>query len=397
MSIEQAVQLALTRNERAAIAELNVVVADAGVEKARTAFLPVLTANGTVTWQPRDKPIDRENLAVTLTQPLFNPSAFPLYAQAKHTLSAQRAQTIDDKRTLAFDAARAFLNVRLADKVVEAAQHKLDTAKANLADTQAQFDAKIVSINDVTRAQIGLANAVHELVSDQGSLEAAWVNLEFTINARLPRQLAPAQNVLTAGEKPIAASDGLVKQAIANRPDLVAKKDTALAAHDFAREPRWRLLPSITAQGQFTESSVAAPMTGNHDDATLAITANWVVFDAGVRYADMHSRDASASIADLNTDALVRSIDAQVRSAVAVLAAAQQALVAAKNALDASSKSTSETQILYRQGLARAIELVDATEQEFLAAVTYAESQDALAQAYLALRQALGEGPLETP
>jgi len=396
ISIEQAVQLALTRNERAAIAELNVVVADAALAKARTAFMPVLVANGAFTWRPQDKPDTITNGALTLTQPLFNPSAFPLYAQAKHALSAQRAQTTDDKRQLAFDAAKAYLGVRLADAVVQAAEHKLDTAKANLKATQDQFDAKIVSINDVTRAQISYANAVHEHVTDQGALEAAWVQLEFTINARVPRVLVAPDSVFSAGERPVVANDALVRRAIASRPDLVAKKDTALAAHDFAREPRWRLLPTLALVGQLTDTS-NPPMNGHALDGSLALTANWPLYDAGVRYADMRSRDASAAIADLNSDALVRSIDAQVRSAAAVLASAQRALGAAKDALDASHKSTTESQILYQQGLAKAIELVDATEQEFLAEVTYAESQDAVAQAYLALRQALGDGPLETP
>ncbi len=238
----------MTRNERAGIAELNVAVADAALAKARTAFFPVIAANGAATWQPRDKPTDKENLAVTITQPLFNPSAFPLYDQARHALTAQRAQTVDDKRQLAFDATKAYLNVRLADAIVQAAQHKLSNTKANLDATQKQLDAKIVSKNDVTRAQISYANAVHELVTDQGSLEAAWVNLEFTINARVPRVLVTPTAVFGAADRPVVASDALVHQAIRNRPDLVAKKDTALAAHDFAREPRWRLSSTVCAR-----------------------------------------------------------------------------------------------------------------------------------------------------
>ena len=50
----------------------------------------------------------------------------------------------------------------------------------------------------------------------------------------------------------------------------------------------------------------------------------------------------------------------------------------------------SETQILYRQGLARAIELTTANAQRFDAEVTRATAKLAMEQAYLDLRFALG-------
>ncbi|MEO6777089.1 MAG: TolC family protein, partial [Kofleriaceae bacterium] len=115
----------------------------------------------------------------------------------------------------------------------------------------------------------------------------------------------------------------------------------------------------------------------------------------GARSADIRSRDAAAAIADLQAKELVRSIDTDVRTAATQLAAAQQALAAAADAVTASRKSADETAILYKQGLAKAIELVDANEQRFTAEVSYAEAEFSVASAYLALRQAVGQGPLE--
>ena len=61
-----------------------------------------------------------------------------------------------------------------------------------------------------------------------------------------------------------------------------------------------------------------------------------------------------------------------------------------------TGQSVEETAILYRQGLARAIELVDATDQRFTAEVNHASAEFTMAQAYLSLRQALGLEPLGT-
>ena len=395
LTIDQAIQLALTRNERARITELNTVQAEAAVDKARTAFLPILAATGADTYHPVDKPPKNvANGALELSQPIFAPSAFPLYDQAKHALDAQHAQTVDDKRQLAFDTAHAFFSVLLAQRVVDAAQKELETANADVADTDAQFKAQLVSSNDVTRAKISLAGVERDLATDKGVLDTAVIALAFIVNAPPAKHLAPPTALLDTGKKNPGSADQLVAQSIAKRPDLVAKKSTALAAHDFAREPRWRYLPTLGFVGELTGTTNNQVGT-DHVDGLLALQASWTLFDAGERYADAKSRDAAAAIADLNTQTLVRSIEGDVRSALASLSAAQNALSGAQDAVDASRKSADETAILYRQGLAKAIELVDANEQRFEAEVSYAEAEYAVANAYLALRQAMGFGPLE--
>ena len=64
--------------------------------------------------------------------------------------------------------------------------------------------------------------------------------------------------------------------------------------------------------------------------------------------------------------------------------------------LNVARQNVDETAILYRQGLAKAIELVDANDSRFTAEVNDATAEFAMAQAYLSLRQALGLEPLGT-
>jgi outer membrane protein TolC len=394
LRVEDAVQLALTRNERSRIAELNVTEADAALARARTAFLPVLTASGNDQIRGSGDPTNVATGSLSINQPLFNPSAFPLYAEAREQLDSTKAQSADDKRTLAFDAARAFFTVLLADQVVQAAQRKLDTARANLADTQARAQAQLVSSNDATRAQIDLGGSLRELESDQGTLEAAYVQLEFTINQRVTRAaLAPPTALLDAGQKPLPALESLVQMGVSRRPDLVARRHSASAAHDFAEEPLWRLVPSVGVGASVTTTS-NAPQNGRATDANVTFNATWILFDAGARYADRRARVAAAEIADLSTSALMRTVDSQVRSSAAQLVSAQQALGAAEQAMTAARKSADETAILYKQDLAKAIELVDANEERFVAEVNYATAQFSVASAYLGLRQALGLDPM---
>jgi outer membrane protein TolC len=396
LAIEDAVSLALTRNERAQIAELDLVIAHAGVDKARVAFLPVLDLSGSDVIRPNGDPKNVRSGQISLDQALIDPVSWPRYTQAKHALAAQHAQTIDDKRKLAFDAAEAFVEVLLADQVVLAARQKLDTAKANLADTDAHVKAQLVSSNDVTRAQIGLAGAERELASDEGRLHVAYLRLANLINQRIDetRGLARPNDLLALGQQPVPAEKALVDAAIAARPDLVARKQSALAAHDSARQPRLQYLPTLGLGAQLSATSNARAGE-SAIDGQIALTARWTIFDGFDRSAEIRSRDAAAEIADLNASALVRSIATDVTTAAADLSSAQRALASARDARDAARKSATETSILYRQGLAKAIELLDANEARFIAEVNFATAEFDVASAYLALRRATGLQPLE--
>jgi outer membrane protein TolC len=396
--LADAVNLALTRNERARISDLNVAVAEANVERARAGFLPVVTATATAQqhdYAATDKnPNQLENAGVVVNQPIVNASTYPLYAQAKNLASAQRAQTTDDKRLLAFSAANAFFAVLDAAALLQAAQNQLDTAKANLADTQARADAGLTSSNDVTRARIDMASSSRQVEIGQGNVETSIIDLELVVNARLGAPFTPPAETLSAAERPTGDVESLVAFAVAHRPDVAVSKFDALAAHDFATEPLLRIVPTVSLQGQATATSNAP--TGRWHDEWLQATLNWTLYDAGVRYADRHARDAQASVADLTLRELVRTVDAQVRGAAAALAASQGAFRVADQAVQAARQSVDETQALYKQGLAKAIELVDANDSRFAAEVSYASAEYAMAQAYLGLRQAVGLDPLGT-
>jgi outer membrane protein TolC len=399
MTFKDAIALALTRNERAKISDLNVVVAEAGVARARAGFLPVVTATGSDqqhSYASSDRnPNNIGNANVSVNQPIVNAPAYPLYNQAKNLAEAQHAQNTDDKRLLAFSAGSAFFAVLNAEDVLTAAQHLNENARANLADAQARAQAGMTSSNDVTRAAIDTASSAREIELDKGTLENALVQLAFVVGAPVPASLAPPTTTLAAAQQPVGAGDTLVRFALDHRPDVVAAKYAAVAAHDFAGEPLLRLIPTLGLQGQATATTNSGA-TGRWNDEILQATLTWTLYDAGVRYADKRSRTAQAEIADLTLQQLGRSVDAQVRGAIALLVASQGAFHVADDAVKSAAQSVDETAILYRQGLAKAIEFVDANDSRFAAEINRASAEYAMALAYLGLRQALGLDPTGT-
>src|SRR5436853_533002 len=84
LTLEAAVRQALSNNEAALKAPLRVDAAEGALEKARGAFLPTLVASGQGTLQDKQAPPFGAGANLTLNQPIFAPSAYPLYAQARH-------------------------------------------------------------------------------------------------------------------------------------------------------------------------------------------------------------------------------------------------------------------------------------------------------------------------
>jgi len=397
LSLEQAIHLALTNNERAQKAPLRVETADGQLDRARTAFYPSLTAGGAGTWNSVTDKSGRAittNGTVTLTQPLLNPSAFPLYAQARHQRDSERWGATEDIRVLAFDTARAFLQVLTAGRVLEAASKRLDKAKANLHDAEARAAAQLASTNDATRAQAELITSMGEVAKAQGTVGKAYTNLSFLVGKKIEGDLAEPGRTTAAAEAFEGSAQTQVMGAIDRRPDVKSSAERTLALKLSAQEPLYRLIPSLSLQGQMR--LIPDPLaTEKATDETVTLSLTWNIFDQGARYADRRTRLAQSESQQLDEKQLRRSVATDVELAIIALRTARDAYRIAGDAVTTAQKLVDEEEILYRQGLARALEVTTANSARFDAEVSQASAKLSMEQAYLDLRFALGLAPTD--
>jgi outer membrane protein TolC len=263
----------------------------------------------------------------------------------------------------------------------------------------------LTSTNDVTRAQIDLSTSEVTVAQAQGTVERAYTSLSFLLGQRASPPLIPPDNTTRAAERYEQAQKNQVKSALerkndairaaeGRRPDVRSAHEKTEANRDFAREPLYRLAPTVTATGRVTMLS-APPPTSNAVDENASMNLTWTIFDAGFRYADRRTRLAQAESSELDEKLLRRSVGTDVDLALASLRAARASYGIAEVAVAAAVRNTAETTTLYRQGLARAIEVTDANQKQFDAEVTLESAKLSMEQAYLDLRSALGFGPLD--
>jgi outer membrane protein TolC len=402
LTLEAAIQLALTHNERAGKAAQRVEVAIGGVDRARTAFLPTL---GGVLSGDASNQLDRNGnhytatVSAAINQPLLVPSSIPLWAQAKHNLASERWGAVEDLRVLAFDTTSAFVTALSTDQLLAAAQGRLARAQADAADTAARAKAGLTSSNDVTRGDLAVASAQSQVASAQGNRDRAYLQLGYLIGASFGPLVEPERTTDSARQRSWNPEE-VERRAEARRPDLRSAEEHTESLRRFAREPLARLAPTLGLSGLWRRTLETAaipalatpPPDANNLSASLTLT--WTLYDAGVRYADRRVRLAQLDSAALDEAALRRSVKNDIAIALAQLRAARQVYRSSQQAVVTAQKNTEETEILYKQGLAKAIELIDANATRYDADSSLALAKLAMEQAYLNLRFALGLGPV---
>lgn len=403
LTLERAVELALERDERASIAGEQERIANARLWRARAFFFPEIgaTANWTFREEERTATIGGEervfqsrrgrqtNVVASLT--LFDARAFPTWRAARRERDAARLDAADVRRGVAFEAADAFLAVLGIQGVREAAERRVKLSEDALRDARARFEAKIVGSNDVTKAELDLANAQRDLTRARGDAEIAREQLGFLVGADVPGELATPDALLEDARKaqPVEA-DLLAK--LDRRPDVLAAKRREEAARAIAWEPIARALPALAATATWRTTNEAG-ISGIEEDRWLGLTATWEIFDGGERYADRRERKALARIASLDRSATVRTARLAAERARVGLLSAQATLVAAQAAVEAARRNERETTALYEQGLASALEASAARVAMFEAEIALVREEYGLASAFLSVPAALGQDP----
>ena len=404
LSLERAVQLALERNERALAAGEQARAAAGRLTQARAYFFPAISLTGSYTRRPYEVERDLNGQSITiqslnaisgyasLNWILFDPAVIPSYRQALFADRAQRYSSADARRRLAFEVAAAYLTTLTMDQVLEAAGRRLEYGGKTLDAARARYAAGLVSVNDVTRAELEYATAEMGSTQAMGNVQTAYLQLGFLLDTAIDGKLASPELLLSQAELPAAAAADLLPSAQERRLDLRALDWNAKAQQALVLEPKLEWLPSLSLSGQYRYTNEAG-LTGRSTNWSAGLALSWPLFDGFGRFGYHKERKAQARLAELDLRAAGRQLELEVRDGLVSLSSQQASLKMALVALDAAHKNAAETAELYRQGLSNALQVADANVRLFEAEVEVARQRNGLALALLNLRAAQGLDP----
>ena len=411
LTIEEAIRLAVTRNERALASGERLEAAEARVSKARAVFFPDVEVSGAWVHRPYERTTtvgseqavlskyDAFSSTFTARQVLFDARAFPTLKQTRSERDAARFAAAEERRLVAFEASAAFLMTLGYEQVAAAAERRVELAGQTLADAGARFEAQIASSNDVTRAELEVASGEREAIRARNQVETSRLALANLLVAPVPARLEVPMGLLSPPAGLGAGDEDLVERARQLRLDVSAQKKRTEALRYFAKEPASRFFPSLIgrADGRWTNEP---GLSGRNTTWTYGIDLSWSLFDSTISIAETRERKALARASSLEAQLLERSVELDVKTALASLGNARAAVAQAGVALEAARKNASETSTLYREGLANALSAADANQRLFEADVARTRELYSLGAAVLDLYAAQGldpEGKEPTP
>jgi outer membrane protein TolC len=406
LALDEAVNLALERNERALATREDVKAADARVARARSFFLPTITTTGI--YQRRAYEVKRlvgdaevviqrynglsNTLGLNLT--LFDARSLAGLSAVRAQRNADVAAATESRRQLAFEVSQAFLATLGTAQVQEASNRRLAFAGQSLEAAKARYAAGLTSINDVTRAELEYATADVGVTQVKGQVETSILQLGYLLDApdAVRGRLVVPEFLIEAASAEAANSEALVEEALARRLDVGSLRWEASSRRVLAKVPMLGWLPSLSASGQYRITNEAS-FNNRTWNWNVGATLSWTLFDGLARFSDKKERKALARLADLDVQAATRRVDVEVREALVSLENQRASLKQAAVAYDVAKKNAAETAELYRQGLASALEVADANVSLFEAEVGLVQERYGLGIAFLNLEAALGLDP----
>jgi outer membrane protein TolC len=367
LTLDEALQAARQNN-------LDLKVARARLEQSRllsnrawAAYLPTVAVGASYTRNSNEavvqlpggpqiviQPYDQLAAQAEVRQAIIAPSLIPAIRNAGIAEDVAELNTDNARREILFAVAQSYFGAASYQEAIRATQFLLEVNKAREADTQKRFDAGTVTKVALLRSQLDRARAEQDLVRARNAFASSRLALATLIqrDADFTLELPPVPQVP-------AQSEELVKQALEQRPDVAAARRNLDLALGRKQGVWYSYAPSVGFSGVYRISN-AAGFAGQNDIWALTLSAQWTLWDGGIR--EINLREESARVAEASAQqkqAEARVVE-EVSRAQLEFENARANLTKAEEALGLARETQRLTEISFKAGVATYLEVADA-------------------------------------
>ena len=390
ITLAQIVDVALSNNPQTRAAWLNARAAEAQLGSARSAYLPEVDLNASLTYGRGSgegaHSSTQFGTSLGLTYLLFDfggrEAAVEQARQALIAADFQHNQTIQD---VVLQAQQAYYDYLDAKALLSAQDATLKERKTSLDAAEARHNAGVATIADVLQARTAYSEARLTYDTIQGNLRiiegqvATVMGLPSTAVAfelgDLPSEI-PTQVV---GQ----AVDALIARAVAERPDLAAARAEVERAGARVQAIRAQGLPSIGLTAGVGED-LTNGFNRNTTPYSAGIAMRFPLFTGWRNTYDVRAAELDRQLAAENARGLEQRVNLQVWTSYYALQTAVQRLATVRDLLASAQQSADVARSRYKAGVGSILDLLTAES-----ALEQARAQEVQARAdwFLAVAQ----------
>jgi outer membrane protein TolC len=411
LSLDEALAALDRQNLSLAQARSRAEQAGATARQAQAALLPTLVASGSYTRNSDEAKMDLSRLPIppaagmpttiviqpleqfaasgTLRVPLVVPTAWYDVSAAREGARAAEASTTAVRAQLRTGLAQAAYGATAIEEVVTASERAVGTASEHAKSSDRRVKAGTSPPLDSLRAQAELIRRESDLARARADLGRAQLALGVLLGRAEPIRVTVPQTPAPLLEGTATAEQ--VDDALARRPEMAAERAQIDAARAQLKSSWARFAPQLFATGSIFASDTPYP-TGKKEGWRVMLELNWPLYDGGLRYGKKQQADAAIAEKNASLTAQRLTVIQQIEDAARDVSVARERLRLGEAQQKLAADAAASAQRSFDAGIASSLDTLDANDRLYQADVGLAEARAQLAQAVLALDQALGRG-----
>jgi HAE1 family hydrophobic/amphiphilic exporter-1 len=379
LTIDGALDLAMSRNASLKVTEERLDEQQAKVSEARAAFLPTLDLNFLYTptqespllripsgvFGPTEQTfranLTRQNVVrLDVSQPLYTGGRLGhAYGAQAATREANRLEVERARQTLTLRVYETFYAALMADQGVRVTDEGVTIAERHLELAKARFEAGSAARLDVLRAEVELANARAKSIRARSASAVAYQALRTVLS--LPQEAALTL-AGTLDEVPSLPAGGVLETAVATRADIRAVGQEREAAERLVSLAAADVKPSVMLAGnfQYQEDAFGNLLDGSSRSYQFGVAVRIPLFAAPAALARRSAAAARVRQTEQRATAALDDARLELASASTELEAAREIVSTQRKAVELAREGLSIAEVSYENGVITATELNDA-------------------------------------
>ncbi|WP_376787065.1 MULTISPECIES: TolC family outer membrane protein [Pseudomonas] len=319
---------------------------------------------------------DNKSYSLSLTQYLYNKTAWEGWQKSKSVTAQKGAQAEDAHAEATVDLAKRYFIALAADDELELVQAERRATQKNLDRVNMLYERQMAKITDQLDLKARVDALAAQEVDARNQVQVSREALSEIVGRRIDERLSRVRNDV-ALQAPVAPLANFVSQAMEANPLLKAYQSGAEAADAAVREGKGGHYPQLSVSLSAQQSDVGY-------DNTLTPRSDSYVATLGVRVPIYSGGSTSARVRGLYDDQLAaeqdlegirRQVVKETTTAYLTAQASVEKIRANKNALSSAQQSSVAAQKAFAYGVVNAVDVLTSVQNEFKARRDLLKSQ----------------------
>jgi len=270
-------------------------------------------------------------------------------ARAASDLGAARATQIAQRFSVTFAAQNAFYGTLRAADLVEVARAGVAQAQQGLRYANDRVHAGTATRSDKLRAELQLTASRQQLIAALDTLQTSAFLLGRIVGANGPVGAAPPSSL---DPRPLALTDSeIVRLAIDRSPLVQSARATESAQQASTRAARSQYLPDLKVTSAYNWANQSLIVGSARPGWNVLIGTSYPLFNGFQREDEVTRADASAEVARVTTQDVVRQARTDAARLLSGLRFAEESISLAREGVQSADEDLRVQTERYRAGI----------------------------------------------